>query len=155
MTAFDKYLRTILVRAEHEADEDGSATVEARHMLLAVAAERESTTRVVLDSAGLDVHAIRDALDREFEYSLNAVGVSRESYGLPRPTRLSSHPRLGASAKLALERGVASAGRKQAVRPAHVLLGILLAQVGTVPRALTLAGVDRETLAARALQAVA
>ena len=36
----------------------------------------------------------------------------------------------------------AKAPRKNDVRPGHVLLGVLLADVGTVPRALALAGVD-------------
>jgi D-alanyl-D-alanine carboxypeptidase len=56
---------------------------------------------------------------------------------------------MGTSAKLALERSVAGASRTRDLRPAHLLLGILSAQVGTVPRALALAGVDREGLASR------
>ena len=51
--------------------------------------------------------------------------------------------------KLALERGFASVTRKKDLRPAHLLLGILRAEVGTVPRALALAGVDQAALTAR------
>ena len=40
------------------------------------------------------------------------------------------------------------------LRPAHLLLGILLAEVGTVPRALTLAGIDRAELIVRIRQAL-
>jgi ATP-dependent Clp protease ATP-binding subunit ClpA len=150
MAAIDSYLRAILVRAEHEARADGSATVEARHLLLAVAGEPEADTRRILDSVGLDEQTIRAALEREFEHSLNAVGVSgTSSYDLPPPSRLPAHPGMGTSAKLALERGFASVSRKKDLRPAHVLLGILSAPVGTVPRALTLAGVDRDDLTAR------
>jgi D-alanyl-D-alanine carboxypeptidase len=61
---------------------------------------------------------------------------------------------MGTSAKLALERGFAGAARKKDLRPAHVLLGVLAAEVGTVPRALALAGFDRADLIARARRAL-
>jgi D-alanyl-D-alanine carboxypeptidase len=154
MNAFDKYLHAVIVRAQHEAREDDSTTVEADHLLLAVAGEPESAIRKVLESVGLDRAAIRGALDREFEHSLNAVGVSRSTYDLPRPSRLPTHPGMGTSAKLALERGFGSVSRKKDLRPAHVLLGILSAQVGSVPRALALAGIDRDDLTARVRQAL-
>ncbi|GAA2810174.1 hypothetical protein GCM10020219_097610 [Nonomuraea dietziae] len=47
------------------------------------------------------------------------------------------------------------APRKKDLRPAHVLLGILQAEVGTVPRALALAGVDRTDLLTRVQNAIA
>jgi non-ribosomal peptide synthetase component F len=62
--------------------------------------------------------------------------------------------RIGASAKLALERGVAVAARKKDLQSAHLLLGILEAGAGTVPRALALAGIDQADLAARVRQAI-
>ena len=46
---------------------------------------------------------------------------------------------MGASVKLAMERGLGSVARKQDLRPPHLLLGIVQASVGTVPRALDLA----------------
>ena len=155
MSSFDKYLHTIIVRAQHEACEDGSATVEAQHLLLAIAGAAEPSTRPVLESVRLDQDAVRGALEREFEQSLSVAGVSNAAYDLPRPSRLAIRPALGTSAKLALERGFARVSRKKDLRPAHVLLGILAAQVGTVPRALALAGIDREDLAARVGQALA
>jgi D-alanyl-D-alanine carboxypeptidase len=154
MKAFDTYLHAVIMRAQHEAREDDSTTVEAGHLLLAVAAEPESTTRGLLESVGLDRSAIQGALEREFEHSLNTVGVSRATYDLPRPSRLPVHPGMGTSAKLALERGFASVSRKKDLRPAHLLLGILSAQAGTVPRALALAGIDRDDLTARVRQAL-
>jgi ATP-dependent Clp protease ATP-binding subunit ClpA len=153
MTAFGKYLQTIIDQGRREAHEDGSATVEAQHLLLAIAAEPEATTRQVLTSVGLDRRAIRDALDREFEHSLSAAGVSRADFTLPRPSAAPERPKhLGASVRLALQRGVASTAHRKDLQPAHLLLGILQAQVGTVPRALALAGVDRAALMARVLQ---
>ncbi|MFG2234022.1 Clp protease N-terminal domain-containing protein [Streptomyces sp. NPDC048723] len=151
MSAFDKYLHAVIVRAMHEAHEDGSATIDAHHLLLSLAADPGSTAQQVLASVGLDRAAVRGALDREFEHSLSMVGVSPGAHDLPRPSRASQQPKMGASARLALERSFASA-RKKDLRSAHVLLGILQAQIGTVPRALALAGVDQADLADRVRQ---
>ena len=149
MTPFEHYLHAVLTRAAHEAREDGSGTVEAAHLLVAVAAEPEPDVRRLLAAAGLDEAGVRRALDREFEHSLAAVGVSPNRFDLPRPSRLPSNPGMGTSARLAVERGVFGAARKKDLRPAHLLLGLLSAEVGTVPRALALAGVDRQALIAR------
>ncbi len=153
MTSFGRYLKTVLDRAAAEARREGSATVEAWHLLLAVAADQGSDPGRVLVSAGLDGGAIRAALSREFDASLNAAGVTRSAFhGLAPATPDPKHvPQLGASARLAVERGVGSAACPQP-RPAHLLLGILQAEVGTVPRALALAGVDRADLIARVTQ---
>ncbi|MGW8884566.1 Clp protease N-terminal domain-containing protein [Streptomyces sp. NPDC055749] len=151
MNAFDKYLHAVIVRAAHEARDDGSATIEAHHLLLSVAAERGAVPYRILTSAGLDRNAARAALDREFERNLRLVGVSPATYDLPPPSYVSEQPKMGASAKLALERSFASV-RKKELRPAHVLLGILQAQVGAVPRALALADVDRAELVDRVRQ---
>ena len=153
MAAIDEYINTIVDHGVHEAHNDGSATIEAHHLLLGIATEQETVAHQVLASAGLDRQAIRDALDREFEHSLSAAGVSLAAFDLPRPSGSPERrAQLGASAKLALERGFASVNRKKDLRPAHLLLGILQAQVGTVPRALALAGIDRAGLTARVLR---
>jgi ATP-dependent Clp protease ATP-binding subunit ClpA len=150
VSAFGTYVHTIIEQAGHHASKDGSATIEAQHLLLAIAAQQGTTADQVLASVGLDQHAIREVLDREFEESLRAAGVSLAAFDLPQP---SSDPepsaRVGASAKLALERGVAAAARRKDLQPAHLLLGILEARVGTVPRALALAGIDQADLTAR------
>ncbi|MEU7857101.1 Clp protease N-terminal domain-containing protein [Nonomuraea sp. NPDC049141] len=152
MAAIDHYINTIIDQAGLEAQQDGSASVEAHHLLLAIAAERETGTHQTLASVGLDHQAIRDALDKEFEHSLAAAGVSLAAFDLPRPSSAAERPtQMGASAKLALERGFASVSRKKDLRPAHLLLGIVRAQVGTVPRALGLAGVDQAELMVRVL----
>ncbi|GAA5068197.1 D-alanyl-D-alanine carboxypeptidase [Thermocatellispora tengchongensis] len=148
MAAIDEYINAITERAVEEARQEGAAAVEAQHLLLAVAAGQDPATRRVLASAGLDEQAIRAALEREFEHSLSAAGVSLSGFRLPRPSPALDRPKLGASAKLALERGFASVSRKRDLRPAHLLLGVLLAEAGTVPRALALAGVEAAELAA-------
>jgi ATP-dependent Clp protease ATP-binding subunit ClpA len=149
VSAIDHYINAIIEQAEVEAKQDGSAVVEAHHLLLAIAAHEGTAAHRALASAGLDRQALRDALDREFEHSLSAAGVSLASYGVPQsspdPKRRVS---VGASVRLALERGFAYATRKKDLRPAHLLLGILGAEVGTVPRALAQTGADRTELIA-------
>ncbi|WP_101785089.1 Clp protease N-terminal domain-containing protein [Nonomuraea indica] len=151
MKPFDAYLHTILTEGGMEAQRHGSSTVEAQHLLLAVAAQEGTAPQRILASFGLDYPAVRAALEAETQHSLSMVGVSPSSFGLPRPNTVtpSHQPRMGETGKLAIERGFASASRKRDLRPAHVLLGILRAEVGTVPRALALAGVDRAELLAR------
>ncbi len=110
----------------------------------------------MLLSVGLDHPALRDALDREFEHSLSAAGVARGAYGLPRPSVSAERAtQLGTSVRHALERGVAGVLSDNDLRPEHVLLGILRAEVGTVPRALALAGIDRAGLVLRVQQTLA
>jgi D-alanyl-D-alanine carboxypeptidase len=155
MSDFGKYVHTIVDQAGAEAVDDGSATTEAQHLLLAIAAKREATTNRLLMSVGLDHAAIREALDREFERSLGAAGVSLAAFDLRRTRNVRRRPRLGASAKIAFERGFSAAERRSELRPAHLLLGILEAQAGTVPRALRLAGVDQTDLKASVRQLLA
>jgi D-alanyl-D-alanine carboxypeptidase len=155
VSGFDTFVTSVLERARREARADGSSTVEAQHLLLAVAASGERGTRELLDSVGLDEPAIRTALDREFEHSLGAAGVSVDRASMPRPTHLrDEQPSLGSSVRLAMERGFGSVARKQHVRPAHLLLGIMQASVGTVPRALALADIDRAALVHRIRQSL-
>jgi D-alanyl-D-alanine carboxypeptidase len=155
MSSVDRFLATALERAGQEARADGSSTVEAHHLLLAVADGTDRLTARILASAGLDRAAIRAALDREFEQSLAAAGVSVAAGAAPHPGQpRAKTPPLGASVKLALERGFGSVARKKDLRPVHLLVGILQAQVGTVPRALALAGIDRAALAASANQSI-
>lgn len=156
MTRFDTFLAAVLEQARREARDDGSSMVEAHHVLLAIAGSGEPNTARLLSSVGLDQGTIRDALGREFEHSLAAAGVSLGRAGVPRPDRTREpSPPVGSSVKLALERGLGATGRKRDLRPAHLLIGILQAPVGTVPRALALAGVDRAALVERTRRAIA
>jgi ATP-dependent Clp protease ATP-binding subunit ClpA len=156
MSAFTKYVRSTLEQAGEEAQLERATTIEAQHVLLAIAVQPELPAAQVLKAVGLDHRAIRDALDREFEHSLSAAGVSLEAFALPRPASAPEPAtQLGASVKNALERGVAGVRKSKDLRPAHLLLGILLAEVGTVPRALTLAGIDRADLMLRLRQTLA
>jgi ATP-dependent Clp protease ATP-binding subunit ClpA len=129
----------VVVAAERMARQRGARTLEAEHLLLALA-ELGEPELAEIDVAGM--------LDKEFEHSLSAAGVDVR---IP-PAKLSPRkPGFGASAKRALERGVklsVERGDKKIGR-AHLLLGVLAAEEGTVPRALAVAGVDRGSLASR------
>ncbi|MGW0481482.1 Clp protease N-terminal domain-containing protein [Nonomuraea sp. NPDC003214] len=142
MSEIDLHLQEVLGRAEEEAAQDGSATIEAHHLLLAIAARPDPA----LTAVGLDHAALKAALRREFEHSLSVAGVSLGDFDLPPATRDPERRLgLGASVKLALDR-MARAHRKKDLRPGHLLIAVLQAEAGTVPRALALAGVDRAAL---------
>lgn len=155
MITFGTYLHRIMGLAQDEARRDGSATIEAQHLLLAIASGPDAAPRRVLAAAGFDHQAVRDALDREFARSLAAAGVSAHAFVLPPAGNSLKQPGHGASVGLAIGRGFAIAGHKKDLQPAHLLLGILQAEVGTVPRALALAGVDRAALGQRVREALA
>jgi ATP-dependent Clp protease ATP-binding subunit ClpA len=152
---FAEHARAIVKQAEKEASEAGSPAIEAEHLLLAMTGTHGGEARDALASVGLDRDGIRTALDREFRQSLAAAGVTLPAGGLPRASRDSARQaRLAASGKLVLERGLKAAAGQRQIRPGHLLLGVLGAQAGTVPRALALAGVDQGDLAARIRQAL-
>jgi ATP-dependent Clp protease ATP-binding subunit ClpA len=145
--------RAVVRQAEKEAADAGSPLIEAEHLLLALVGEQGTEARDVLASAGLDRDAIRAALDREFRQSLAAAGVTLPLGGLPPASRdPGRRVRWAASARAVLER-VGDLGERQ-VRPGHLLLAVLGARAGTVPRALALADVDQGDLAARTRQAL-
>ncbi|MBO2455047.1 hypothetical protein J4573_48725 [Actinomadura barringtoniae] len=147
---FALYLQAVTEQAAVEAQQTGSATIEAEHLLLAIATAEQDEVQGLLGSVGLDRQGFRDALEGEFRQSLGAAGISFPEDGLPGPSPSPGKPsRLGTSAKLVIERGMIAAGTKKKLRPEHLLLGVLELNVGTVPRALDVAGVDRAEFKAR------
>ncbi len=82
--------------------------------------------------------------------------MTRSSFALPPLRPGPATPRWGASAKLALQRSLAAAVARgdRAIGAGHLLLGVLAAGRGTVPRALEAAGVDRAELAGRVGEAI-
>jgi ATP-dependent Clp protease ATP-binding subunit ClpA len=151
-----KDVRTILVQhAREEAEMDGSAAIEAEHVLLSLASPIGGDVARLLAEAGLTRDAIRAALDQEWEQSLAVAGVTVAVAELPRATpKRDRHPKFGESARLVLKRAAERAKKLGANRmtAAHVLVGVLDTKLGRVPRMLELAGVDRAALYAKALQ---
>ena len=151
-----EFVRIVLRLAQAEAVADQSPSIEAEHMLLALTSSQGGQARDLLAEAGLDHSAVEMALAADVERSLAQVGVRLAAGRMPRSSFFPGRkPRLGASAKWVLHRTVAAArgGSENRIEPRHVLVGLLNARVGTVPRALDRAGIDRPALIARALAA--
>lgn len=150
-----KSLKAVLARAIDEASSRGSTTVEAEHLLLALAGDEKLAAAKVLAEAGLDHDAIEAALGQERVDSLAAAGIGPVDENRLAATPRQVRPGWGASVKDAIVRGKNASGEDGRRRPAEteLLIGILHAGLGTVPRALSIAGVDRSDLIQRARHA--
>ena len=145
---FTREARRVVVTAEAEARALGSPAIEPEHLLLALTRlEQTFPAAEALAQAGLDHDAVLEALDAEREQSLIAVGISIGDFDLP-PARPSAKPRISAGTKSALERAlrISLARADKRIGSGHILLALLRAEAGTVPRALKAAGVDAAEL---------
>ena len=150
ITRFTQHARTAVRTAEVEARACASPTIEAEHVLLALSALERTSAQDVLTSAGLDHEAIKLALEREVHQSLSAAGVTIDPDQYRDATvDPSRHLHLGASARTALERAVRASAGSRRIQLGHLLIGVLGAQAGTVPRMLAIAGVDQAALTER------
>ena len=146
-------LKRVVIRAIDEATRRGAATVEAEHLLLAISAGKD-VAGTTLAEFGLDHSGVDAALRAEREQALRAAGIEPVADERLRATRR-SRPGWGASIREALRgadfRAHRDRGRAERERlaVADALIGILRADLGTVPRALAYAGVDRRALIAR------
>ena len=66
----------------------GSSSVEAEHLLISIASGKSKAAHA-LNEVGLEPQEIRDAVQRDFERALLAVGVDAERR--PRPRQLPPH----------------------------------------------------------------
>jgi ATP-dependent Clp protease ATP-binding subunit ClpA len=137
--------RDAVQAASQEAQGAGQTTVEAEHLLLALSVKPE------IRKLGLDHDEIVAALATEEERSLAAVGIDRADYDVPISARRAESARLGASAKVAIQRALTTTAKRgqRRITPANLLLGVLGAEHGRVPRALRLAEIDVQELRAR------
>ena len=143
--AFERFTsdaRAAVVAAREEARTSGQHTVESEHLLLALAARPEF---------GLDRDRLVGALAHEEEQSLAAVGVAAGELEPPTRSRARREPQFATSSKLALRRAVAAAAKDgdRRLTAGHVLLGVIAAEHGRVPRALRIAEIDVDDLRAR------
>lgn len=152
-------VRSILVRAARaEARRDGSRTIEAEHVLLALAGVHDSAAAQLLAEVGLTEDAIRTALNREWEQSLAVAGIAVRTGLLPEATpERGRDPQIGESTKLLLHRAMEAAPKPGGGRigPMRILVGLLATERGRVARTLEAAGVDRTALRTRAADALA
>ena len=151
--AFDPTLKEVIISAIDEAIDRGAPSVEAEHLLLAISAGHDVAGRTLAEF-GLDRDGVDAALRGERERSLRAAGIEPVAEERLTATR-KSRPTWGSTVREALRRADFTAhrtrGRAERERLAVVdaLVGILRADLGTVPRALAYAGVDRVALIAR------
>ena len=137
--------RHIVEAAWEEAQAAGQNAVEAEHLLLALSLKAE------IRRLGLDYDEILAALRAEEEHSLAAVGIDLADYDVPASFRPSRSARLGGSAKVAIQRALTVTAKRsqRRITAPNLLLGVLGAEHGRVPRALRLAGIDVQELRAR------
>jgi len=131
-----------VLAAREEARSGGLHSVESEHLLLALATRPEF---------GLDRDRLAEALAHEEVRSLAAVGVSAGELEPHTGARARRDPRFATSSKLALQRALAVAAKRgdRRLTARHVLLGVLAAEHGRVPRALAIAEIDVGKLRAR------
>ena len=153
MRKFAADARTIVRRAETEARAEGSRSIEAEHLLLALTLQHDTDAVRVLNAAGLDHDTLRVALDGQSRDALAAAGVELGD-DVPPPRQVSDgqHLRIGQSGKLALQRALVASTKRgdRRLETSHLLVGILRADHGTVPRALAHTQVDGQHLIASA-----
>lgn len=142
-------VRWVLTRARDEAAELGAADVEAEHVLLALTLADDALVKLVLARAHVEHDALRQAMQAQDEAALACVGVSREAFGMPPSQPLRRTPGWATSTKQAIMRArkIAKAHDRGRMSPGDLMLGVLRAQAGSVPRALAFAGVDPVALA--------
>ena len=151
--AVDLRLKPVILRAIDEAARRGAANVEAEHLLLVISAGDDASARALAEF-GLDHAAVEAALDAERVRALEVAGVAPIGEDRLRSTRR-VRPGWGASFRDAMRRADFRARRDRGrdeherLAVAAALLGVLRADLGTVPRALAYAGVDRPALIAR------
>ena len=136
-----------------EAKQDAANVIEAEHMLLALAANSDSDAARLLKEFGLDHERLAAALHEEHRQTLAVVGMQATDTKLGEATELDCSPTLGTSAKTAVRRALIGSRhnrRRARLRGTDLLAGILEAELGTVPRALAIAGIDRIALLSRA-----
>lgn len=145
---FVREARMVALEATSVAAGLGSDSVEAEHLLVSLAAGNTPAGAALRD-AGLDAPELRDAIQRDFERSLSRIGI--DAIDLPAANCRSRKPRWGTSAKQGLERALVEAKRRgdRKIGTEHVLLGLLRAEHGAVPRILAAEGIDPEELTAR------
>ncbi len=139
---------------EAEAIKDGARFIEAEHMLLALAAAAETGAGRLLIESGLDHDRLAAALRNEQRQSLAFAGIQAPAVRRGEATEPDRDVSMGTSAKAALMRALHASHRerprRRRLQGIDLLVGVLGAELGTVPRALAIAGVDRAALIARA-----
>jgi len=144
---------SIALQFEIEAKRSGAKSIEAEHMLLALTANPDTDAAKLLGEFGLDHERLASALREERRRTLAFAGIKAPDGKFGEAKELDSSLSLGTSAKAAVRRALIGSRhdrRRARLRSTDLLAGILEAELGTVPRALAIAGIDRSALSSRA-----
>jgi ATP-dependent Clp protease ATP-binding subunit ClpA len=149
---FERFIaeaRQVALQAHSVAAGLGASSVEAEHLLVSLAGT-QNPAGAALREVGLDSAELHEAIQRDFERVLAQVGIDASGVDVSsncRRTKLT----WGASAKRSLERALEEAKRRgdRRIGCEHILLGLLRAEHGTVPRLLAAEGIDRDELTGR------
>ena len=151
-------IKQLLEGAERLAQKSGESLPGAEHLLLSALALPDGTARRAFERLGVDSAGLPSAIAAQHEDALRAVGIEVDAKDLDRPAPEARGVFLStASAQNAFKRAVELSGKPEPrrLRGAHVVLAVTEMEHGTVARALTRMGVDREHLAAAARQELA
>ena len=142
---FTRDARAAVLGARQQARTLGHHDVEAEHLLLALAGRPE------FQALGLDRERLADALAAEEERSLASIGLAGAELEPAVAARAPRKLRFATSAKLSLQRAMKAAAARgdRRLTAGHVLLGVIAAERGRVPRALQIAEIDVEELRAQ------
>jgi ATP-dependent Clp protease ATP-binding subunit ClpA len=148
--ALPRELHAIGRRAIAQAQLRRASSVEAEHVLLAILGVPSGVAAARLERAGLGYDILTSALDAERRRSLAIAGIAPISAEALAATKRTTTTRWGASIRDVLRNAnkpSAKDGRPGALE-IELSIAILRADLGTLPRALALAGIDRNTLIA-------
>ena len=143
-----RHLHAVGQRAIAQAMARRAGTVEAEHALLAILDRAESPAAKALAAAGLDYSEFEAALAAERTRSLAAAGIAPISPAELAATPRTGKPGWGASVRDLLRRADKPAAKDDRPGALEIELAtaILRAHLGTVPRALSIAKIDRNSL---------
>jgi ATP-dependent Clp protease ATP-binding subunit ClpA len=145
-----RQLHAVGQRAIDEAVARRAGVVESEHVLLAILSRPDEPAAKLLTVAGVTHASFASALDAERKRSLAAAGVAARSNDSLTATPRTSPPSWGASIRDVLrnaDKPAAKNGRPGALE-IELAVAILSTELGTVPRALAIARIDRSDVLA-------
>ena len=144
-------IKRLLTQAEAEARNGGEETPGPEHLLLAAATLPDGTAAHALERVGIDPQRLRTAIEEAHASALTAVGIEVErspDHTMELRGSATGAFRLTPQAQRVFKEAVAlsKSTKPSRLEGAHVVAAICDLQFGTVPRALTALGVDRDRL---------
>lgn len=146
-------IKQLLEGAERLAQQAGESLPGAEHLLLSALALPDGTARRAFERLGVDPDGLPSAIAAQHDDALRAVGIEVDAKDLDVPAPEARGVYLSTpSAQTTFKRAVELSGKPKPrrLRGAHVVLAVTEMEHGTVARALSRLGVNRDELAAAA-----